>query len=487
MDSSKSKHDFKGRHFKKKKKVFAITSSLHNKHNVTKEVEPIGEKELKELKMSTCMKDIRVDTSYSDEVVDIQPTHCREGKDNHIYWNSEEIEKVEIQNIIKVKIEDSNLHSREEDKKGIDHIGEDIMENNSTTEIVADLTQEFNRIFKKRYFQSFSEFEKLFIQFKEETGSVFRIQKSCSVEYENSRRKKYLIPEGFKFASIKYCCVHYGQPKITGVGVRSKKQYLPSGCNCLLSLGYNRGGLFISYVNMLHNHHVSSQMAPSYAINRHIDNNELQEIADDVDLMPSSRALQQYLIDYFERPITLQDAKNVRARITRLKSLQSVIKTEKQERDSSIMEENGENAFEEIDTLEIQKGALQEGEIKDFYKMKSPEMEESGIEIELGESGNINNIKRIKQESHKFEEFHVTDDISCDKSNSHTIHTQPNDFNINTNINLSLAYEAACKAEKLKPHSFQRTMDQYFIANNLSKINHPPPDREILEYYSTKR
>ncbi|XP_050733096.1 uncharacterized protein LOC127006801 isoform X1 [Eriocheir sinensis] len=185
---------------------------------------------------------------------------------------------------------------------------------------VVDLTQQFNRVFVQTTFNSFKEFEMLFNKFKAETGSVFRIKSSCSIAYENSRRKKHLIPSRFKFVTVQYCCVHYGQPKVAGQGIRTKQRYLPCGCESMLSLSYNRGALVISQANMRHNHEVSSEMAPFYAINRRITNAELLEVAGAVEMIPNSRSLRHFLQIHFQRPTTLQDAKNVRARLKALKA-----------------------------------------------------------------------------------------------------------------------------------------------------------------------
>lgn len=65
-------------------------------------------------------------------------------------------------------------------------------------------------------------------------------------------------------------------------------------------------------------------MAPFYAINRRISNAELREVAGVVEMIPSSRALQHFLQIHFRRPTTLQDAKNVRARLKALKVPQAV-------------------------------------------------------------------------------------------------------------------------------------------------------------------
>lgn len=86
---------------------------------------------------------------------------------------------------------------------------------------------------------SSTEFEKLFNKFKAETGSVFRIKSSCSVAYENSRRKRNFIPSHFKFVTVRYCCVHYGHPKMAGQGIRTKQRSveapngLPSAVWCI--------------------------------------------------------------------------------------------------------------------------------------------------------------------------------------------------------------------------------------------------------------
>ncbi|XP_068208084.1 uncharacterized protein [Palaemon carinicauda] len=228
-----------------------------------------------------------------------------------------------------------------------------------SSQLPVDLTDHFNKIFVKKTFNSFKEFDELFTRFKKETGSVFRIKSSCSIAYENSRRKQHFIPPRFKFVSIKYCCVHYGQPKVSGQGIRTKQRYLPCGCGCVLSVAYNRGALFISQVNMEHNHEVSNKTAPYYAINRRITNNELKQVADVIAVMPSSRALQYFLKERFHKPMTLQDAKNTRARLKAMQMKQGQIESIEVipsfKGISQISSENDCRAILEIDESEEQR------------------------------------------------------------------------------------------------------------------------------------
>lgn len=106
---------------------------------------------------------------------------------------------------------------------------------------------------------------------------------------------------------------------------------------------------------MQHNHEVSNKMAPYYAINRRISNVELRQVADVIELMPSSRALQQFLQERFHRPITIQDAKNIRARLKILHSHQekdvTVFRPVKAEPVETAEEEDFDTSGPEVEVL----------------------------------------------------------------------------------------------------------------------------------------
>jgi hypothetical protein len=53
---------------------------------------------------------------------------------------------------------------------------------------------------------------------------VYRVKSSSSVSSENVKRKNP-IPERMEYASITFCCVHYGEPKMKGRGVRKKQRW----------------------------------------------------------------------------------------------------------------------------------------------------------------------------------------------------------------------------------------------------------------------
>lgn len=145
----------------------------------------------------------------------------------------------------------------------------------------------------------------------------------------------------------------------------STLRYLPCGCESVLSLSYNRGALVISQANMRHNHEVSSEMAPFYAINRRITNAELQEVAGAVEMIPNSRSLKNFLQIHFQRPTTLQDAKNVRARLKALKAptVKFIAKPEADE-DQTFMLQREEEKEEEEAIMEC----AEKGTDDDFVK-----------------------------------------------------------------------------------------------------------------------
>ena len=98
---------------------------------------------------------------------------------------------------------------------------------------------------------------------------------------------------------------------------------------------------------MRHNHDVSCEMAPFYAINRRITNAELKEVADVVEVMSNSRALQHFLRVQFQRATTLQDAKNVRTRVKAMKTSQ-VDATKSPRSDDEEEEEEEEETDEDV-------------------------------------------------------------------------------------------------------------------------------------------
>lgn len=107
---------------------------------------------------------------------------------------------------------------------------------------------------------------------------------------------------------------------------------------------------------MQHNHEVSNEMAPYYAINRRISNSELKQVADVIELMPSSRALQQFLQEHFHRPTTLQDAKNIRARLKALHMRQTtnLIAVKSIKSDPLMQEEEEEDDSDERGRIEVE-------------------------------------------------------------------------------------------------------------------------------------
>ena len=98
-------------------------------------------------------------------------------------------------------------------------------------------------------------------------------------------------------------------------------------------------------------------MAPFYAINRRISNAELREVANVVEMIPSSRALQHFLQIHFRRPTTMQDAKNVRTRLKALKLPQTATKSGA----GLFEEEEEEEEVEEVQDEDTVMDSIDEG------------------------------------------------------------------------------------------------------------------------------
>ncbi|XP_076060815.1 uncharacterized protein LOC143036850 [Oratosquilla oratoria] len=179
----------------------------------------------------------------------------------------------------------------------------------------ADTSEAYQKYIGSKKFSSFEEFEVQFKAFQKETGSVFRTKSSSLVAQENKRRKTP-IPDAIKYGSITYCCVHYGQPKCRGQGVRPKQRYLPCGCEVLIRLSYSCGSLVVTQANLQHNHSLDHTSASFYAANRRLSSKERDSLQDVIQtLNPCTKELKDYVKLKYDKELTPKDISNLKSKL----------------------------------------------------------------------------------------------------------------------------------------------------------------------------
>ena len=175
-----------------------------------------------------------------------------------------------------------------------------------------DTSSAFQEIFICDSFDTFEEFEIMFEEFQLQTGSVFRVKSSSSVQTENKRiRQKY--PECLKYASVTYVCVHYGQARLLGRNVRVKQSYLACGCEAKVSLCIRKNKLTFTQKYLIHNHNVSPELQQNYPKYRRLTDEEFHQVKDMVKVVAPSK-LTSYIRERFSKNVTVGDICNMKRR-----------------------------------------------------------------------------------------------------------------------------------------------------------------------------
>ncbi|XP_067866046.1 zinc finger SWIM domain-containing protein 3 [Heterodontus francisci] len=149
------------------------------------------------------------------------------------------------------------------------------------------------------------------------TGSLFKKVSTHTLERENKRRRVE-IPIRFKYASVRLCCVHYGQPRIRSTGVRPNQRYLALGCEVLISVKFNttKNKLCVSSYHLVHTGHVlHPECLRFHARRRQLNHDERQKVEELVKLQAGNKQLKDYIERSFNKTVTLSDIRNVKSRL----------------------------------------------------------------------------------------------------------------------------------------------------------------------------
>lgn len=166
-----------------------------------------------------------------------------------------------------------------------------------------DFSSIFCEIFKQTTFKSFEEFERLFAEYERRTGCIHRVKSSCSVESDNKHRTTPR-PLAFKYASVTFVCVHYGEPRKTGQGIRKQQKYLPCGCESLISLSASKDQLRLTRSVLVHNHAVKKEPRPSYAQQHRLKKDQQKQVGEVVMLNPWITELKNFIATKFSKNVT---------------------------------------------------------------------------------------------------------------------------------------------------------------------------------------
>ncbi|XP_067870466.1 uncharacterized protein [Heterodontus francisci] len=133
-------------------------------------------------------------------------------------------------------------------------------------------------------------------------------------------RRRNRIPSRFRYASVRLCCVHYGQPRIRSTGVRPNQRYLALGCEAFISVKFDtiKIKLCVSSYHLVHTGHVlDPECLRFYARRRQLNQDERQKVEELVKLQAGNKQLKDYIERSFNKTVTLSDIRNVKSRLKR--------------------------------------------------------------------------------------------------------------------------------------------------------------------------
>ena len=108
-------------------------------------------------------------------------------------------------------------------------------------------------------------------------------------------------------------CVHYGEPRKRGKGIRPTQHHFALKCPAKLYVSYNHHieKFEVRKCNLDHCHPIGPDIMPHYPFKRRVVGDELKEIEDLISLAPKLKLVRQYILKKIGKQVILKDIQNV--------------------------------------------------------------------------------------------------------------------------------------------------------------------------------
>ena len=113
-----------------------------------------------------------------------------------------------------------------------------------------------------------------------------------------------------------YRCVHYGEPRKRGKGIRPTQHHFALQCPAELHISYDHNvkKFTVRRCNLNHCHPIGRDILPHYPFNRRLDSDQISEVRDIVALGPKLKLVRQYILRQFGKRVILKDLQNIRTK-----------------------------------------------------------------------------------------------------------------------------------------------------------------------------
>lgn len=112
-------------------------------------------------------------------------------------------------------------------------------------------------------------------------------------------------------------CVHYGEPRKRGKGIRPTQHHFALQCpaELYISFDHRTKKFTVRRSNLDHCHPIGQDILPHYPFKRQLDSDQLKEVQGVITLGPKLKLVRQHILKQYGKKVILKDLQNIRTKI----------------------------------------------------------------------------------------------------------------------------------------------------------------------------
>ena len=172
-------------------------------------------------------------------------------------------------------------------------------------------------------FSSFSDVESALNELKKDGKHPLRVFNSQKCEHYNQKRLSRKYPgeavdaSKFQYTYYSVRCVHYGEGRCRGKGLRPVQRSFSLGCQAKITLSYNKGlkSLVVSECNLDHNHRIGEEIFRHYPSARKLSRDEEKHVSEILGLKANSKHVHDLIVKKYGKFVSLKDIQNLKTKV----------------------------------------------------------------------------------------------------------------------------------------------------------------------------
>ena len=178
------------------------------------------------------------------------------------------------------------------------------------------------RLYVGKSFSSFAEFQHDLDELKKGGSHPFRVFNSQTGKNYNMKRvgRKYSTDPvditKFEYTYYSVRCVHYGDVRSRGKGLRPNQRHFPMGCQAKITASYDKlqNKIIVREFDIEHNHRTGDEIMQHYPSARRLSKTEQKDVEEIIGLKPNNKHVQNLISKKYGKHVTLKDIQNLKTK-----------------------------------------------------------------------------------------------------------------------------------------------------------------------------